>query len=267
MSDAQPHHDDVTETTPVWRLSKGAGDHRVVRETVVAFMLNGRLLIRVSCLAHTLEDFALGFLASEGLVNGPQDISEVAVAKDLTSLSVRAEVDPYRLVAFRQRLAMSSGCGGAAACVEEDLPPVDSDARFRPEDLGERMSELQHASVLFRETGGVHCSGVTDGATLFAFAEDVGRHNAVDKTMGRSLAEGIALDSVALLTTGRLSGDILSKVIRVGVPVVVSRGAATSRAIGLARASGITAVGFARGRDMNVYTAAWRLGLSKEETP
>ena len=184
MSGTEHSRDDVLRSTPVWKLSAGEGDHTVVSETAVELNLNGRLLIRVSCLPEALEDFARGFLASEGLVDEVAAIAQIIVSEDLTKISVQAEVDPYRLVAFRQRLAMSSGCGGAAACVEEDLPPVESDTRFRPEDLCERMTDLQHASAIFRETGGVHCSAVTDGRTLFAFAEDIGRHNAVDKSIG-----------------------------------------------------------------------------------
>jgi FdhD protein len=129
------------------------------------------------------------------------------------------------------------------------------------------MKELQHASVLFRQTGGVHAAAVTDCVMLSAFAEDIGRHNAVDKCLGRCLAEGTQLETRALLVTGRLSADVLSKAIRVGLPVVVSRGAVTSQAIELARSADVAAVGFARGPMMNVYTAPWRLGLcAPEET-
>jgi FdhD protein len=217
----------------------------------------------MNCLPDALEDLILGFLASEGLVAGPGAVHQMRVSADRTKIEAHADVDPYRLVAFKERLAISSGCGGGASATPEDVSRSRSPASFRPADISSRMTELHHASPLFRETGGVHAAAVTDGLVLSAFAEDLGRHNAVDKTIGRCLTRGIALDQRALLTTGRLSADILSKAIRVGLPVVVSRGAVTSRAIELAGSADVAAVGFARGYEMNVYTAPWRLGLAE----
>ena len=123
------------------------------------------------------------------------------------------------------------------------------------------MKDLERASALFRETGGVHAAALTDGRSLVAFAEDIGRHNAVDKVIGRCLRAGVPLGSLAALSTGRVSANVLAKAARVGVPVVASHGAVTSRAIDLALAAGVTVVGFARGQRMNVYTSPWRLGL------
>jgi len=261
MTEPPTNRDEILREVPVRRLGSDERTHSVIREHLVRMTLNGRVLIRLSCLPDALEDLARGFLLSEGIVDSTDAVSELTVSPGRETIAVKAEVDPYRFVAFRQRLAMSSGCGGGASCVDEELPSCASDARFEPGELSDRMKELQHASDVFRETGGVHCAAATDGTTLLAFAEDIGRHNAVDKTIGRCLAEHIDLASVAILTTGRLSADILSKAIRAGVPVVVSRGAVTSRAIELAEPARVAAVGFARGRDMNVYTAPWRLGL------
>jgi FdhD protein len=300
---------------PVWRVGpERRGAHVgprdvVVREAVVELVLNGRPLVRANCLPADLEDFALGFLAGEGLIEGPQAVLAVAVSADSAPVGdesgapqrgaaarpqdvpsepapaqehgrqatggarrpgtlethrveARASVDPDRLALFLERLATSSGCGGGASATAATAPVCRSDARFRAEDLCDRMREFERASPLFRETGGVHAAAMTDGRTIEAFAEDIGRHSAVDKAVGRCLRQGIAPAARALLTTGRLSADILAKAARVGLPVVVSAGAVTSRAIELAREADIAAVGFARARRMNVYTAPWRLGLA-----
>jgi len=175
---------------------------------------------------------------------------------------VRSRVDPDRLARFRERLSITSGCGGGASGAEEALPPAGSDATFRPEDLTARMAEMADASRLFRTTGGVHLAAVTDGSGLSAFAEDIGRHNAVDKALGRCLLQGVPLGERAILTTGRASADTVAKAGRAGAAVVVSRGATTSRAVTLARSAGVAVVGFAHRNRMNVYTAAWRLGLA-----
>ncbi len=269
MSDTE--HPGAVRPVPVWRVgppgadasdcSAGATDDVIV-ERVVALSLNGRTIVRMSCLPEALEDLAVGFLASEGLIDGIDAIHELNVADGATRVEVRAGVDPDRLVRFLERLAASSGCGGGASSEPAALPRVAGDARFRPEDVSARMSDLVRASALFRTTGGVHAAAIADAEELAAVAEDIGRHNAADKTIGRCLREGIDLGGTMLLSTGRLSADILAKAARAGVPVVVSRGAVMSRAVELAEAAGVAAVGFARAGRMNVYSAAWRLGLA-----
>jgi len=257
-----------TRDVPVWRVGPprpgAAGSpprDAVIREGLVQLVLNGRTLVRISCLPLALDDLALGFLASEGLVDGPQAVWGIEVASGADKVDIRASVDPDRLALVLERLATSSGCGGGASAAAQALPACASDACFGPEDLSQRMKEFEHASTLFRATGGVHAAAVTDGRAVEAMAEDIGRHNAVDKTIGRCLRQGIPLARRALITTGRLSADVLAKAARVGVPVAVSGGAVTTRAIELAAAADIAAVGFARARRMNVYTAPWRLGL------
>ena len=236
-------------------------EHPVVVEQVVDLVLNGRVLIRASCLPASLEDLAVGFLASEGLIEGAGAVSEVRVAAEGKTVEVRADVDPDRLVLFGERRATSSCCGGGVSGAADGIRPVESQARFRPEDLADRMRDLLDGSALFRDTGGVHAAAVTDGRTLDAFAEDIGRHNAVDKAIGQCLRRGTAPGDRALLVTGRTSADLAAKAARVGLPVIVGRGAVTSRAIEVAAAAAVALVGFARAGRMNVYTAAWRLGL------
>ena len=265
MSEPIENREGRLREVPVWRVGPGDPRHPVVRESVVQVVLNSRPLVRMNCLPDALDDLVLGFLASEGLIEDRGAVHEIRVSADGARIDARADVDPYRLLAFRERIAMSLGCGGGASAAAEDVPRSRSSACFRPDDVSSRMTELHHASALFRETGGVHAAAVTDGLVLSAFAEDIGRHNAVDKTIGRCLTQGIAFDQRLLLTTGRLCTDVLSKAIRVGLPAVVSRGAVTSRAIELAASADVAAVGFARGQEMNVYTAPWRFGLAERD--
>ncbi|MGB2800875.1 MAG: formate dehydrogenase accessory sulfurtransferase FdhD, partial [Phycisphaerae bacterium] len=243
----------------------------VIVERAVELVLNGRVLVRVQCLPQRLEDLAAGFLWTEGLIESPRAITACTLAPDGGRVEVRADVDPDRLVLFRERVATSSGCGSGVSAAADALPrsprrvacgDLASDARFAPEDILGRMKDLLQASVLFRETGGVHAAAITDGRTLRVFAEDIGRHNAVDKAVGAALRQGADLAALALLTTGRASSDIVAKAVRAGIPAVVSRGAVTSRAIELGRSADTAVVGFARGDRMNVYTAAWRFGLA-----
>ena len=257
----------VKRTVPVWRVGPGGAEHVVVEEAVVEITLNGRTLVRASCLPDSLEDFALGFLASEGLIRDASAVASLDVSADRSKIAVGADVAPDLLVLFRERMAMSSGCGQGASGAAAGAPAVESDARFSPEDLLERMKDLEHASALFRETGGVHAAALTDGKTLAALAEDLGRHNAVDKVIGRCLRQGVPLGRLALLSTGRVSADVCAKAARVGIPVVVSHGAVTSRAVELSLAAGIAVAGFARAHKMNIYTSPWRLGLADPPAP
>ena len=242
-----------------------APQHAVVVEGRVQIVLNSRPLLWINCLPEALEYLAAGFLVSEGLLDGAEAIDEITVAPDLARVEVRGSVDGDRLVRFRERLSITSGCGGGASAAEEALPHCQSNVRFQSDDLTDRIREMAAASTLFRDTGGVHVAAVTDGPDLSSFAEDIGRAGAVDKAIGLCLMHGVSLAERAILTTGRASADILAKAARAGLPVVVSRGAVTSRAIELARAADVTVVGFARRGRMNVYTAAWRLGLQGDE--
>ena len=270
-----PEFRDPVRNVPVRRVGPArpgeadAGDgsrDAVVVEHRVQIVLNARPLLWINCLPEALEYLAAGFLVSEGLLDGADAITGLAVAPDLARVEVGGSVDPDRLATFRDRLSFTSGCGGGASAAEETLPACTSDATFRPDDLTDRIREMAAASNLFRDTGGVHVAAATDGPTLSAFAEDIGRAGAVDKTIGLCLLHGAPLAERAILTTGRASADIVAKAARAGLPVVVSRGAVTSRAIDLARAANVTVVGFARRGRLNVYTAAYRLGLDEPES-
>jgi FdhD protein len=261
MTDSEPSQDRV-RSERVWRVGAAGESDAVIVERAVELVLGGRVLVRIQCLPERLEDLAVGFLRTEGLIESPRAIAGCRVAPDGGRIEVRADVDPDRLVLFRERVATSSGCGSGASAAADALPRLTSDARFAPEEIFARMKDLLQASALFRETGGVHAAALTDGRTLGVFAEDIGRHNAVDKAVGAALRQGADLAALALLTTGRASSDIVAKAVRAGIPAVVSRGAVTSRAIELGRSADAAVVGFARGDRMNVYTAAWRFGLA-----
>ena len=265
-----------------WRLSQAApaaspagatAERRsepVVVEETVALTVNGKPLVRLQCLPTRLEDLALGFLLDEGLVESPQQVKSVTLAEN--EVRVEAEVEFERLVEFFDSLAAVSGCGRAGSTAGAGLPAaVSSVTRFPPGACLAMMRALERASTLFRRTGGVHLAALSRGDGLLEVAEDIGRHNAVDKVIGgwaraaRAAGDPPRWGELMLLTTGRLSSDIASKAARMGLPLVVSRSAPTTAAVELSREAGLCLVGFARGRRLNVYSAAWRLGLSTPE--
>ncbi len=123
------------------------------------------------------------------------------------------------------------------------------------------MRRLYRQSELYRATGGVHTSALSDGQKLLVVASDVGRHNTLDKIQGQCLLEGIDTRDRILLTTGRLSAEMLNKAAKMQAPVLVSRTSPTDLAVELAKAWNITLIGYARGGRMHVYSGEERVEI------
>ena len=116
------------------------------------------------------------------------------------------------------------------------------------------MKELQLRAELFRLTGGLHSAALCSAEKILYFCEDIGRHNAVDKLVGLCLKHEISLTDKVLVSSGRISSEILVKAAKLGIPILISRAAPTSLSIELAESLGITLIGFVRGRRCNIYT-------------
>jgi FdhD protein len=121
------------------------------------------------------------------------------------------------------------------------------------------MKRFQHSSEVFRTTGGAHSAALCREGEIVVFAEDIGRHNAVDKIFGRCLLDSIGTDGGVIVTSGRISSEILLKVGKRNIPILISKSAPTDLGVKLADDLGITLVGFVRGRRMNIYTHSWRV--------
>jgi FdhD protein len=161
--------------------------------------------------------------------------------------------------------AVTSGCGKGATFyhVLDSLHAgqVVSLVKVTPEQVYALMKELNRLSDLYRETGGVHNSALADGENILVFRDDIGRHNAVDKIRGTCFLEDIPIQDKILITTGRMSSEIVIKVARMEVPVLISRSAPTSLALDLADRVGLTLIGYVRGEKMTVYTGKQRILL------
>jgi FdhD protein len=150
---------------------------------------------------------------------------------------------------------LTSGCGGGITFrIDHRLfPRLASRLRVTPATLAERMKDLFAAAVLYRESRGIHGAALSDGERLLVVAEDVGRHNAVDKVKGEALLRGIPTADRILLSTGRISSEMLLKAARMGVPVVASRTSPTEMAVALAEQLGVTVCGYVRPDGLNLY--------------
>ena len=223
------------------------------------------------------EELAAGFLLTEGIISRASDLRRVRrCAHNIEGnvlnvwLSGRVAFDPERLT---RHVFASSSCGlcGKATidAIQAQFPPVASDAAFEADTISRFPDAMRSVQETFDRTGGLHAAAVFEASgRLVVLREDVGRHNAVDKALGHCLMHGpFPLKEHALMVSGRTSFEILQKTLAARVPVVAAVSAPSSLAAEFAHRSGQTLIGFLRGRRMNVYTHARRVGFPATAAP
>ena len=212
------------------------------------------------------EELALGFLFTEGLITGPEEVIRVAYCEDVNpeergnvvrvELRLEVELDPAK---WQRNFYTTSSCGVCgkssieavqATCARPIAPWGDVDPAMIIA-LPDRMREAQ---TVFRHTGGIHAAALFDRTgKLLLLREDVGRHNAVDKVIGAALNVQLPTSNTQLLVSGRAGFELVQKCVVAGIPLMAAVGAPSSLAVKLARESGLTLVGFLRGERFNVY--------------
>lgn len=242
-----------------WEAGKSvAVDGQVIDEGLVRIHVNGQELATFMCTPHDLDLLALGFLRAEGIIRSRQDVRVVHVCPSRTCVEVWLHKPEVELPG---RPILTSGCGGGVTFddLSQRVPPVASDRHVQPQQILDGMRQLMAATALYQETRGVHTSALSDGRHLLATAEDVGRHNTIDKLWGHCLQHDIDPAGHVLLATGRISSEMLNKAAKMGVPVVASHTSPTSLSVRLAQEWNILLIGYVRGRSFNVYAGQWRL--------
>ncbi|MGV4928347.1 formate dehydrogenase accessory sulfurtransferase FdhD (plasmid) [Streptomyces sp. BHT-5-2] len=274
----------VTERRRVIRIRDGAVSSRpdtLVAEEPMEIRLNGKPL--AITMRTPGDDFALaaGFLVSEGVLASADELANIVYCAGATADGGNTyNVVDVRLadgvvvpdLTLERNVYTTSSCG---LCGKASLDAVrttarwplaaapDSALRISPETLADLPDRLRSAQRVFDRTGGLHAAALfsADGELLDA-REDVGRHNAVDKIVGRALQSGrLPLSSGVLMVSGRASFELAQKAVMAGIPVLAAVSAPSSLAVDLAAETGLTLVGFLRGRSMNVYAGAHRLAL------
>jgi len=237
----------------------------LISEHALQISINDEVIIHLSCTPKNLEELVIGHLFSQGFIHHHRDIELLQINEDL-SASVRLRNfnsllhRPSSQQALQNAAIQSASPHNIENALTEDAKialPVE--AMFSYEEILERAASLQNRSVLFQKTGGVHACELYCTAQKSYYMEDIGRHNAFDKTLGAALRDGVPFANAMLLTTGRVPNDILFKAIVAKLPILVSRSAPTAEAVGLAREHNITLCGFARDRRMNIYSVPERI--------
>jgi len=249
----------------VFRFRDGAFTRalqNIAREVPCTIIVNDVEIATLSCTPADLREFAAGFLFTAGLIDNIGEL--LACDIDSARWNLVCSVSRAPDLGLINKRTYTAGCGKGImfSNLNELLArsPIDSGLSVTAGHIALLSNWLQHSSDLFRETGGVHTAALAVRGDLPEWAvDDIGRHNAVDKAIGRGLLGGAPFGECALVTTGRTSSDILFKARRAGIPVTISRGSPTHQTILRALDLNITVVGFARGGNFTVYSHPQRI--------
>ena len=255
----------------------------IIGESRWALYVNSQEVGTFMATSRNLHHLALGFLISENLITGLDDVASMRVnisadsaywfipalglnetrsmpicEQGVGSIEVRLTRANFALPARR---IITSGCGGGVTFddLSKQQAPIESSKKIRAAQVFQMMRELNARATLYRECRGVHTSALSDGEQLLAIAEDVGRHNTLDKLRGDCLLRGIEPCGGVLVSTGRISSEMITKAAKMQTRIVISRTSPTHLAVELAQAWNITLVGYAHAGEMLVYTGVERI--------
>ncbi|MCE5311708.1 MAG: formate dehydrogenase accessory sulfurtransferase FdhD [Nitrospiraceae bacterium] len=218
--------------------------------------VNGKELLSLYCTPLMVRELVVGMFMTEGIINGGWCAERMTIEYgDDVMVDIPAEGE-----VISDGAVITSGCiGGITFPKRLALEKFDDPFKISAADMKNLFRKFQNASELYKQTGCVHSAGLSDGQEIICIAEDIGRHNAVDKIIGYALLENLPFAGKIMLASGRLSSEIVSKCAKWKIPVVASRTSPTSLAVEIAEKSGVTVVGFIRADRFNVYSAPERI--------
>lgn len=243
-------------------------ESEIAIEKAVNLSVNGQSWITFMCTPIYLDELAIGFLFNEGIIEDINDIASIRCcpSKDNIDIWLNHWVD------LPKEWRRTSGCSGGLTSVvntaEDENPSfsVNNGITYTPAQLHNLGAQLLESQEIYSLSGGVHASALSDGYNLSLIAEDIGRHNTIDKIAGMMIKNHISYPNRILLSTGRISSEMLQKSFRMNVKVIISRTSPTSLSIELAEIWGLTLIGYARRNSFRVYTHPERIRDLTAET-
>jgi FdhD protein len=230
----------------------------IVEEGLVCISVNGEELATFMCTPADLDKLALGFLFNERIIHGLDDIRQIHVSKATTCVDVWLRDMNYERPS---RAIVTSGCGGGVTF--DDLSgrhdPLTSTQNANPEQVADLMQQMLLGAESYKQARGIHTAALADGDQLLLQVEDVGRHNCLDKLCGAALQQGIETKDKVLLSSGRISSEMINKARRLQTPIVCSRTSPTSLSVALAESWNMTIVAYIRNKRMRIYTHPERI--------
>lgn len=241
---------------PVRYISVGIGTphevaDEIVEEATACITVNGTELATFMCTPRNLDWLGVGFLFNEGIISHKDEIATLHISDShCVDIWLTHEFTPPK------KLIVTAGCGGGVTF--DDLstqhPPLNTKARATPAQLADLMKQLQFGAELYQRARGIHTGVVATPSEILLQVEDLGRHNCLDKLAGAALLQGIETRGKILLSSGRISSEMINKARRLETPIVCSRTSPTSLSIALAEAWNITVVAYLRQERMRIYT-------------
>jgi FdhD protein len=245
----------------------------VAKETPLHIFLNRIRYATILCTPCQLQELVIGHLFSEGLLKKLDEIKSITIEESLICrVKLARGINVERLIEFSKPYArlITSACGSTPDFAipklidRISLKKLSTNFMVNAKIILESTQHLNKIAKVFRKTGGTHVAALFDSkGNLIAFAEDIGRHNAVDKAIGSGLLKNTSFDECFLALSGRLNAEIVLKAARVGIPIVASLAAPINSGIEIANQADITLIGFARGQRINIYTNPRRIILEK----
>ncbi|MDA3886879.1 MAG: formate dehydrogenase accessory sulfurtransferase FdhD [Candidatus Delongbacteria bacterium] len=232
----------------------------IVNEIDLKLAINYKQISSMIISPQHLEDFTAGYLLNSGIVNAENELKKLTFDAKNNIMHIHLEDNSVVKEMVFSRLK-PVGCGGGTILFSKNTKIETKKIKItiRSEKISELMHKFNKSSELFMKTGGVHSAAISDGSELLCFREDIGRHNAIDKVIGNLYRQKTSLEDKVILTSGRISSEIVLKLINPGIQIIISRSAPTLKAIELAEENDITLVGFARSNKFNIYTGLSRI--------
>ena len=239
----------------------------VAEEKPLYLFVNKTFWATILCSPSSLRELAVGHFLSEGILKSADEIEEVVLKEPESTCHIKLKPginveDRVRLSRLHARVIPSACGSGSPYQYTGKIPEVKSNLKVKAKVIFDGVNQLNFKAEGFRRTGGLHVAAIWKAnGKLIALAEDVGRHNAVDKVIGMAALNKVDFGGCFLALSGRMSGDVAFKAAKVGLPIIASLAAALSSGIATAKAAELTLAGFVRGKRINIYTCAERIVL------
>jgi FdhD protein len=239
----------------------------IAEETPFYLFVNTTFWATILCSPTDLQELAVGHFLSEGILKSTEEIEEIVLKEPEGTCYIKLKPDinvedRVKISRLHARVIPSACGSGSPYQYTGKTPKVKSNLKVKAQVIFDSVNQLNFKAEGFRRTGGLHVAAIYKGdGQLVALAEDVGRHNAVDKVIGMAALNKVDFGECFLALSGRMSGDVAFKAAKVGLPIVASLAAALSSGIAIAEAADLTLAGFVRGKRINVYTCPERIAL------
>lgn len=260
---------DITKQFHITRIKNGEIERiedLVVCEYSLTIYINKKNLITFLCTPRDMDYLIFGFLLAEGIVNKKSDIKSINIDTEEGLAFIELDKSVYEQYYLQQERNSSKTKASSGASITNNIY---SNISYKPRSLElnhsrviSLMNDFMRRSEVFEKTGGVHSAALCDRDKILIFHEDIGRHNALDKVIGQAFSEDLDLTDKIVLTSGRISSEMVMKALKRGIPVFISHSAPMDLALEIGDNFGMTLIGFARGNRFNIYTGEKRITLA-----